>query len=96
MAPDRVQGLTMPKLIRRVLDRAAGQRPVEQIPLPRRGDHVEAWLRRQRDQFNPHSPVWNAFDRQLDDYRLHADTRTPLHEHACDGPYCEHEEADRV
>lgn len=65
----------MANLVRRALDRA---------PLPRRGDHVEAWLKQQRDQFFRDSVVWVAFDQQLDDYRLHADTGTPLHEHCCE------------
>lgn len=75
----------MPNLVRRLLDRAATSGAPTVPPLPRRGDHVEAWLKQQRDQFNAGSPVWIAFDQQLDTYRLHADTGTPLHEHCCEG-----------
>lgn len=54
---------------------------------PTRGDAVEAWLKQQRDtqhdQYGP-SPLWYALDGLLDTYRLHADTRTPLGEHACE------------
>jgi len=51
-------------------------------PQPRRGDHVAAWLKAQRDQhvdgYDSPPPEWHALDRVLDDYRLHADTGTPL------------------
>jgi DNA polymerase-3 subunit epsilon len=56
---------------------------------PARGDAVEQWLKAQRDAhldgYNSPSPEWHALDRVLDDYRLHADTGTPLGEHACEG-----------
>lgn len=51
---------------------------------PRRGDEVEAWLKRRRDAYDkdsPHQPyrgAWTALDDALDNYRLHADTGTPL------------------
>lgn len=52
-------------------------------PLPRRGDHVEAWLRDQRDlhvdDYGP-TPEWYALDRVLNGYLRHADTGTPLGE----------------
>jgi hypothetical protein len=55
------------------------------VPVPgrdphqaRRGDEVEAWLRRQRGEFGQRTPSWRALDYVLDDYRLHADTGTPL------------------
>lgn len=57
-------------------------------PLPRRGDHVEAWLRDQRDRHTDgftRDPEWEALDDVLDLYRLHADTGTPLGEHVCEG-----------
>ncbi len=57
-------------------------------PLPARGDTVETWLRGQRDRFEDkygRLPAWYAVDHVLDAYRLHADTRTPLTEHACEG-----------
>lgn len=48
-----------------------------------RGDDVEAWLKRWRDEFlHPadefNRAVWGALDDLLDDYRLHADTGMPL------------------
>jgi hypothetical protein len=46
----------------------------------RRGDEVEAWLKRQRDERRKLSAGWMALDDALDDYRLHADTGTPLGE----------------
>lgn len=56
--------------------------------IPARGDAVEAWLKRQRDQlldgYDSPSPEWHLLDRLLDDYRLHADTATPLDQHACE------------
>lgn len=61
-------------------------------PLPARGDHVEAWLKAHRDRFADgftRDPQWEALDQLLDDYRLHADTGTPLGQHACDGPHCD-------
>lgn len=54
-------------------------------PLPRRGDHVEAWLKQQRDACFGHASTYNAVDGLLDDYRLHADTGTPLDQHCCEG-----------
>jgi hypothetical protein len=55
---------------------------------PQRGDAVEAWLKQQRDQYGWHgtndATRWNTLDRLLDDYRLHADTGTPLDQHACE------------
>jgi len=62
-------------------------------PLPARGDHVETWLKAQRNRFDErHDTDWDVLDHVLDTYRLHADTRTPLNEHACDGAWCEHAE----
>jgi hypothetical protein len=43
---------------------------------PERGDDVEAWIRRWRDMLD--GDRWIAVDSMLDDYRLHADTGTPL------------------
>ena len=57
-------------------------------PLPARGDHVEMWLRAQRDRFTDgytRDPQWEAIDAVLDAYRLHADAGTPLDGHVCDG-----------
>lgn len=55
---------------------------------PIRGDAVEAWLKQQRDRHLDdygRNPEWYALDDLLDTYRLHADTRTPLNEHICEG-----------
>ena len=51
----------------------------------RRGDEVEAWIKRCRDEYenDTSSDVYNPYeviDWMLDDYRLHADTGTPLNE----------------
>jgi hypothetical protein len=51
-----------------------------QPAVPRRGDVIEQWLQAQRDN----STSWSArseLDYLLSQYRLHADTRTPLAEH---------------
>jgi hypothetical protein len=55
---------------------------------PARNSDVEAWLKQARD-FNDFDTLrYLIIDELLDDYRLHADTGTPLSEHACDGPTC--------
>lgn len=48
----------------------------------KRGDEIEAWLKATRDKYAGYVPVeeWLALDAALDDYRLHADTGTPLSE----------------
>lgn len=54
---------------------------------PNRGDKTEQWLKAQRDRYDRHgesSEFWHEFDRALDEYRLHADTGTPLGEHVCE------------
>jgi hypothetical protein len=45
---------------------------------PRRGDDVEAWLKRWRDEMDPGSEAVSILDGMLDDYRLRADTGTLL------------------
>ncbi|TXJ78591.1 hypothetical protein E2C11_16420 [Streptomyces lavendulae] len=53
---------------------------------PRRGDQVEAWLRARRDEHRDTGHgVWSTLDALLDQYRLLADTGTPLGEHVCEG-----------
>lgn len=54
---------------------------------PKRGDEVEAWLKRRRDvyaearEYDGYARgAWFLWDDALDDYRLHADTGTPLSE----------------
>lgn len=73
------------------------EQPTEQVPvvkappetpLPARGDAVEAWLRAHRDRYVDsygRTRAWYLFDDLLDQYRLHADTATPLGEHVCEG-----------
>ena len=51
---------------------------------PRRGDAVEQWLKDQRDELDRRDSVWHVLDYLLDQYRLHADTRTPLNQHVCE------------
>lgn len=51
----------------------------------RRGDAFAAWLKAQRDACFGHASSWAAVDGLLDQYRLHADTGTPLGEHVCEG-----------
>ena len=56
--------------------------------IPARGDAAEAWLKAQRDAHSDRygvTPAWFILDDLLDLYRLHADTRTPLGEHICEG-----------
>lgn len=53
----------------------------------RRDSDVETWIKAARE-VHPTYEVWHAFDELLDDYRLHADTGTPLTEHACEGQHC--------
>lgn len=60
--------------------------------MPARGDAVEVWLKAQRDVHSDRygvTPAWYVLDDALDRYRLHADTGTPLDQHACDGPHCD-------
>lgn len=62
---------------------------------PRRGDQFEAWLKAQRDACLGHAGPWGTMDGVLDQYRLHADTGTPLNQHVCEGCLrgdCEHAE----
>lgn len=46
---------------------------------PERGDQVDQWLRRRRDELEGVGGFWVVIDNLLDDYRLHADTGTPLY-----------------
>jgi len=52
--------------------------------VPYRGSDVEVWLKRKRDEYalpdgTPGDyEAWTAMNDALDDYRLHADTGTPL------------------
>ncbi|MEV7154876.1 hypothetical protein AB0N77_09655 [Streptomyces misionensis] len=64
---------------------AGEQQQTDTKARPRRGDQFEAWLKQQRDNYRPRSSAWNELDYLLDQYRLHADTGTPLTEHVCEG-----------
>lgn len=63
-------------------------------PLPRRDDHIATWIKATRDRLaaNPaeedHPSGWYVLDELLEDWRLHADTGTPIDQHACEGSYC--------
>jgi hypothetical protein len=48
--------------------------------LPKRGDAIEAYLKMQRDRHSKNGLAWIALDDLLEDYRLRADTGTPLTE----------------
>lgn len=52
---------------------------------PRRGDQFEQWLKQQRDQYHEPNDDWILLNELLDQYRLHADTGTPLDQHVCEG-----------
>jgi hypothetical protein len=81
----------MRHLLRRAVAALTHSGPGYGLPQPARGDHVETWLKGQRDALEDgygRLPAWYALDDLLDDYRLHADTGTPLGQHACAGPHC--------
>lgn len=67
----------------RMADTPAGHRPD-------RDDEVAAWIKRHRGKQVRDGRAWLALDDLLDDYRLHADTGTPLdqpaHENGEVGP----------
>ena len=46
----------------------------------KRDDDVDKWLKRQRLNYSVHSFEHTLLENLLDDYRLHADTGTPLSE----------------
>ncbi|WP_157849397.1 hypothetical protein [Streptomyces violaceorubidus] len=77
-----LDGWTDPALLRRMADETPA---AETKHRPRRGDEFEAWLKTQRDACFGHASSWAAVDGLLDQYRLHADTGTPLCEHVCEG-----------
>lgn len=57
--------------------------------LPQRGDVTEAWLKEKRDEYVFGTGEWWTLDVLLNEYRLHADTGTPLNEHVCEGSHCD-------
>lgn len=69
------------RVIARINHRAGETAPA---PLPCRDDAVAGWLKAAPWDL----ARWNVLDNLLDDYRLHADTGTPLDQHACYGPHC--------
>lgn len=75
--PDGVAPARAPVRRRLAFSGAGASRP--EAPArhqPRRGDDVEAWLKRWRGMLG--GSRWLAVDAMLDEYRLHADTGTPL------------------
>jgi hypothetical protein len=52
---------------------------------PARGDDVEAWIKRKRDEMLPFGDDRATLDWLLDMYREHADTGTPLSGEVADG-----------
>jgi hypothetical protein len=56
----------------------------ERLLQPARGDQFEQWLKTQRDAAADYPDAWQMMDGLLDLYRLHADTGTPLDQHACE------------
>jgi hypothetical protein len=51
----------------------------EEESTPHRGSETEAWIRRWRDAYpDKNDFAHRAIDSMLDDFRLHADTGTPL------------------
>lgn len=86
----------MTATFRRFLAAVTHSSPGYDTTPPQRGDAVEQWLRARRDTLvDQHGkpPAWYALDHLLDDYLLHADTGTPLSQHACHGPGCEADHA---
>lgn len=65
------------------------------VARPQRDDDVARWLRWQRDTNSSDGQVWRVIDGLLGTYKLHADTGTPLNEHACDY-FCDCEGQERV
>jgi hypothetical protein len=76
-------------LLRRLLAAVTHSGPGYDLPpIPARGDAFDTWLKTQRDAHSDRygvTPAWYVLDDALDRYRLHADTRTPLTEHVCEG-----------
>jgi hypothetical protein len=69
--------------VRHQIDSYLKHRPDTLPHVPHRGDDVAEWVKRRRDEYAQHgasSDEWTALDDLLDDYRLHADTGTPLSE----------------
>lgn len=58
-----------------------------------RGSTTEVWIKAARDRCQPGDGDWRALDALLDDYRLHADTGTPL-DQPVSGPYPDRTPAD--
>lgn len=79
--------------ISKLLDVFTHSGPGYEIIVPRRGDQTEVWLKKRRDTYPLNTVAWTALDNALDDYRLHADTRTPIGIHACEGRHCDCEES---
>jgi hypothetical protein len=86
VALDLGTGATWDAIHERVkgLRRMADETATETQP-PHRGDAFEQWLKARRDEWAPEGcQPWQILDQTLEEYRLHADTRTPLGEHVCE------------
>lgn len=66
--------------VRHQIDSYLKHRPDTLPHVPHRGDDVAEWIKRQRLDYSVHSDEYTLLDNLLDDYRLHADTGTPLSE----------------
>lgn len=79
--------------LRRLMAALTHSGPGYDLPqLPQRGDAVKAWLKARRDRNEDRygrTPDWYVLDAALDDYRLHADTGTPLDQHVCESNHCD-------
>jgi len=84
----------MRAFLRRAVASLTHSGPGYDLPQPARGDHVETWLKLERDRFDEaHDAQWDTLNDLLDNYRLHADTGAPLGQHARSGPHCERDAA---
>jgi hypothetical protein len=82
-------GIVWPCPTFKALDVAAETPQPETQAAPRRGDAVDQWLTAQRNKHgwkgSNDRTLFDALDNVLDQYRLHADTGTPLGDHVCEG-----------
>jgi len=93
--------LAEPKREKHTAARCPMRESAPQVHEPRRGSDVEAFLKRARDRFVDSDgtvpEVWHdvyaQLDEVLEDYRLRADTGTPLDQEAVDFPGPSHQEA---
>lgn len=73
------------EVLRRAELRRMADETATETPEPHRGDAFEQWLKARRDEWAPEGcQPWQILDQTLEEYRLHADTGTPLGEHVCE------------